>query len=116
MVDSRRLHAEALAIRKSKRNKNKVPPSYGPSTRPGRDRIGDPPNTRKSNLSASGARKRKQSEKSAPENGVEAQPIPKRRGRKASAAKATTTAASFAAQNKAGEPPKAASPGLNEYQ
>ena len=115
MVDSRKLHAEALASRKSKRNQNKVTPSYFPSTRP-RDPIRAPPNRRKSSLSASGDRKRKQSEKSAPENGVEAQPIPKRRGRKASAAKATTTAASFAAQNKAGEPPKAASPGLNEYQ
>ena len=115
MVNAPQLHAEALASRKSKRNQNKPPPSYGPGSR-SRDPIGAPPNRRKSSLSASGARKRKQSETAAPENGVEAQPIPKRRGRKASAAKATTTAASSAAQNKAGEPPKAASPGLNEYQ
>ena len=115
MVDTRKLHAEALASRKSKRNKNKPPPSYGPSTR-SRDPIGDAPNTRKSNLSASSARKRKQSKTSATENEVEAEPIPKRKGRKVPAAKATQTAASFATQNKAGEPPKAASPGLNEYQ
>ncbi len=113
MVDSRKLHAEAL--RKSKRNKNKVPPSYGPSTR-SCDPICDPSNARKTNLSVSGARKRKQSKTSAPENEVEAEPIRKPKGRKAPAAKATKSAASKATKAKAGEPPEAVGACLTKRQ